>query len=54
MQEREVIKLIVRTIENGNQGHVFFKCPRNVPGVKVFLFHFQIFLVLVLVLVEEP
>ena len=32
-----VIELIVRTTENGNQGRVFFKCPRNVPGVRVFL-----------------
>ncbi|CAD6209737.1 unnamed protein product [Miscanthus lutarioriparius] len=33
-RERErVIKLIVRTTENGNQGRMFFKCPRNVPGM---------------------
>ena len=40
MQEREEIELIVRTTENGNQGHVFFKCPKNVPGVRVFLVPF--------------
>jgi hypothetical protein len=49
-RERErVIELIVRTTENGNQGRVFFKCPRNVPGVSVVLFHFEIFLGFVLV-----
>ena len=37
MQEREEIELIVRTTENGNQGRVFFKCPRNVSRVRVFL-----------------
>jgi len=35
-----VIELIVRTTENGNQGRVFFKCPRNVSGVRVFLVPF--------------
>jgi hypothetical protein len=41
MQETErVIELIVRTVENGNQGSVFFKCPRNVPRVRVFLVPF--------------
>jgi len=36
-KRERVIELIVRTTENGNQGHVFFKCPRNVRGVRVFL-----------------
>ena len=39
-KRERVIKLIVRTTENGNQGRVFFKCPRNVPEVRVFLVPF--------------
>jgi hypothetical protein len=51
-KRERVIELIVRTTDNGNQGRVFFKCPRNVPNVSVVLCHFDIFLGLVLV--EEP
>ena len=36
-KKERVIELIMRTTENGNQGHMFFKCPRNVRGVRVFL-----------------
>ena len=36
-KRERVIELIVRTTENDNQGHMFFKCPRNVSGVRVFL-----------------
>ena len=36
-KRERVIEMIVRTTENGNQGRMFFECPRNVPGVRVFL-----------------
>ena len=39
-KRERVIELIVKTTENGNQGRVFFKCPRNVLGVRVFLVSF--------------
>jgi hypothetical protein len=32
------IELIVKSTEKGNQGHVFFKCPRNVQGVSAMCF----------------
>ena len=36
-KRERVTELTGRTTENDKQGRVFFKCPRNVSGVRVFL-----------------